>query len=336
MISSDDASDRTRHRRWTRRGVLGAVGTSVIAVGFAGCLGSGGGSSPESGWKKADSPIEVTLYDAVLSANGPRAFGEGGRVLAQGLDGWQVVVDGGPTGAGNALVNAAATADGRAVWCCGDSGAIGRYALDSGELADYSAPGGMTSSWEGVTVTGRAGHERVTLINGSGELLQGEMRNESVSWGDVQKPVGGLSVGGIAFTPDAGFIADANGDVYRIRDLDSWDQLGIDGENATLHAIDAADGRTATTVGDDGSILAYDGHGWTSVGDAESALYAVDRAGGRGLAGGVGGEVYAHRNTEWEATETQTGKTIHGVALSEAEESGVAVGSDGVILEWFG
>lgn len=318
----------------TRREFLGIAGATALAAGLAGC--SSGDSSLERGWNEIDSPTDEALYDAVTTTRGPHAVGESGRVLARRSTDWKVLVENGPAGAGNGLVSAAATDDGRALWCCGDSGAIGRYAVAAGRFEDYSAPGGKTSSWEAVAVAGRAGSEQVLVLNGSGELLRGQYTDGEVSWGDVRKPAGGLSVGDLVFAGGAGFIGDANGDVYRATDLDSWARIGIDGENATLHALAAPDAGTVTAVADDGAILLYDGHAWLRVADAENALHAVDRAGGRGLAAGVDGAIYSRMGTEWTARESPISKTLHGVALDDGTGPPVAVGADGTILERFG
>lgn len=319
-------------RQWTRRDVLAGFG-ATITVGLAGCLG--GDSTTEHGWNAVDSGTQTALYDVVMTNNGPLAVGEGGQVLIRRETDWEPITENGPAGASNALVSAVVTTDRRAAWFCGSSGAIGRYAPGGGGT-DYTAPGGKTSSWVDLAVLGPAGRERVALINGSGELLSGRMNGGSLTWNDVTKPAGGLSVEALAYARGTGYLCDDNGDVYRTRGTgNSWQRVGIDGAGGTLRDAVALDADTVDVVSENGTVHAYNGFNWLSMAVSENALHAVSRAGERGLAAGVGGTVVSLSDGRWRTQETPTDRTLHGVTVASADYSAVAVGANGTILERF-
>jgi hypothetical protein len=321
-----------RKQRCSRRDVLAFTG-SALAVGFAGCLT--GNSTAKHGWQRVESPTGKALRDVVLSADGPFAVGESGHILARTDDRWETITQNGPSGASNGLTGAAATSDGKRVWVCGDSGAVGQYAVKDGTMTDRSAPKQKTSSWEDVAVTGTAGSERVLLINGSGELVIGRNQDGTIQWGNVTKPTGGDSVNAIAARRNTGSLCDTNGNVYRKASGGQWQSVGIEDVTASLHDIAMLDIDTVTVVGDDGSVFLYNGFNWLSVASAENALHAVARRKGRGAAVGPGGTILTVDGTEWSNAETPVSKTLHGVALGTVEYADVAVGADGTILENF-
>lgn len=324
--------------RFSRRDVLGLVG-GVAAVGLAGC--SSGSSSTEHGWRTVDSSTGKALHDVVLSAKGPYAVGEAGRVLTRGEGDWETVVKNGPAGASNGLLGVSATADGERVWFAGGSGAAGYYDVSAEKMIDHSAPKGKTSSWADVAVVGSAESERVLLVNSSGELLTGTVGGKTVEWNTVTKPSGGTSVNAIAAGKGSAYVCDGNGNVYRRTTGNGgnggqgWESVGVDGVSASLHDIAAPGAKTATVVSDDGEILRYDGFNWITLATAENALHAVDRRGGRGLAVGPGGTVLEIDGTEWQSDDTPVSTTLHATALGTVKYTDVAVGADGTILENF-
>ncbi|WP_049903887.1 beta propeller repeat protein [Halococcus agarilyticus] len=332
MQSTAPTALTPRTRRHSRRNVLALAG-SVITVGFAGCLT--GDATTEHGWQRVDSPTKRALHDVVLSAGGPVAVGESGRVLVRTDGDWETVAESGPGGASNGLVGAAVTNDGERVWMCGDSGAAGYYDVADDELTDRSAPREKTSSWEDVAVVGQTGDERISLINGSGELLVGRNQQGTIQWGEVTKPTDGDSANAIAVDGKAGYLCDTTGSVYRKPAGGRWDSIGIDDVDTDLHDVATLDADTVTVVGDDGTIYLYNGFNWVSLATVETALHAVDRRDGRGAAVGPGGTVIAVDGNEWSAADTSISKTLHGVALGTVEFSDVAVGADGTILENF-
>jgi len=350
MTNTDEA---TTDRRLTRRAALAGLG-ATFALPLAGCLG--GDSTVSHGWNAVDSNTQKALYDVVMTTDGPLAVGEGGQVLARRETDWEPVVENGPAGGSNGLVAAAVTADRRAAWFCGSSGAIGRY-TSGGNVTDYTAPGGKTSSWVDLATLGPAGRERVFLINGSGELLGGRMNAGSITWGAVTKPAGGLSVEAIAYAGSAGYLCDGNGDVYRARgggavsstgggsgsgggggssnSNGNWQRVGIDGVGGTLRDAAAFDSDAVDVVSENGVIHVYNGFNWLSIDASEKALHAISRAGERGLAAGVGGTIVSLTEGNWRVQETPTDVTLHGVTVAGADYSAVAVGANGTILERF-
>lgn len=317
----------------SRRTLLTLAGMTVTTAGLAGCSSSD--SMSEHGWKDVNSPTEKDLYDVVMTTKGPLAVGESGRVLTRRETDWTVPVEDGPADAQNSLVAAAATDNRQSVWFCGSSGAIGRYNIESQQITDYSAPKGKTSSWESVAVTGPAGQERIYLLNGSGELLPGQNQNGDVSWGEVRKPGGGLSLSEITYVNQTGYICDDNGNVYRTTDTDHWNIVGIDEESSTLHDLVELDAETVTIVGENGLIFHYDGYNWLTVNASEDALHAVDRVDGRGIAAGVNGAVYSLTGNEWTGQDVPASTTFHGAALGSTNYSDVVVGNEGTVLERF-
>lgn len=319
---------------WTRRSFLTATGAAVGVAGMTGCLSSD--PSIEHGWNKVDSPTQKALNDVVMTTDGPYTVGDAGRVAARRSTEWEEVVNDGPTGAENSLVAAAVTDDGRSIWFCGDSGVIGRYVVNERSLIDHSAPKEKTSSWTDVAVTGPTGREHVYLINSSGELLPATNNRGTISWGTVSKPGGGLSVGALAYTLNAGYIGNDNGDVYRTTDAEAWSPIGIDDESTSLNDLAALGGNTVVAISDTGSIFHYDGYSWLGMNASEDALHAVDRDRDRGLATGVNGAIYELTGTKWMSQETSTSKTLHGATLGSSDFSDIVVGEDGIILERFG
>lgn len=200
----------------TRRRFL-VAGTGTVLAGAIGGLRT---LVQEGGWTTADAPIEGAINDVVQSSQGPYAVGEGGVVLARRADGWEAVLERGPTVESNPLTGAGVTDDGEHVWFAEGSGVVGRYDAVDEELTDHSAPDGKTSTWEAVAVTGAAGEETVHFTNGSGEYLNGTVTDEGgVDWGEVVKPGGGSTAPGIDFVDsETGYIADTTSQVYETTD----------------------------------------------------------------------------------------------------------------------
>lgn len=316
----------------TRRAFLTLFGTTS-AIGFAGCLDDG--TETEYGWNEVDSPVEKTLYDVVMSVDGPYAVGEDGRVIARRSDSWEIVVEDGPGGAANRLSTAAVTDDGRHVWFAGSSGAIGKRDVSGGEGTDHSAPKQKTSSWEDIAVVGASGRERIHLINGSGELLSGANRGGEIEWGNVVKPAGGVDPTAIGFTNGAGFVSDTNGSVYRTTDEKEWERIGIPDEDGTINDVAPLDSRTADVVTGTGTIFTYNGSNWIQLDASQHGLRTIDREADRGFAVGTSGTIYELDDADWSEQSTSTSRTLYGTALGTTDYAGVAVGANGTILERF-
>lgn len=314
----------------TRRAFLALVGTAT--AGFAGCLDD---DDTEYGWIEVDSPVEKTLYDVVMSVDGPYAVGEDGRVVARRSDSWEVVLENGPADAANPLSSAAVTDDGRHVWFAGASGAVGRRDVAGEEGTDLSAPKGKTSSWEDVAVVGAAGRERIYLMNGSGELLFGVNRGDGIEWGDVVKPAGGVDPTAIGFTDGTGFVSDTDGNVYRTVNGDRWNRIGIPDADGTINDVVPLDSRTADVVTGTGTIFTYNGSNWIRLDASRNGLRAIDREADRGFAVGTSGAIYELDDADWSERNSPTSRTLYGTALGTSDYAGVAVGANGTVLERF-
>ncbi|WP_157972310.1 hypothetical protein [Saliphagus sp. LR7] len=316
----------------TRRRFL-AIGTGTV---LAGAVGGSRTLAQEGEWTAADAPIEGTINDVVRSSQGPYAVGEGGVVLTRRADGWETVLERGPTVESNALTGAGVTDDGDHVWFAGGSGVIGRYDAVDEELTDHSAPDGKTSTWEAIAVTGEAGSETVHLTNGSGEYLNGQLTEAGgVDWGEVVKPGGGSSAFGIDFVDsETGYIADTTSQVYETTDGgDSWETIGIDGASEEFRDVAAVSADEINVAAGNGVIYRYDGANWTPVTVGESTVETVTREGSEGLAAGAGGSVYEYDGSEWTEVGTPTESTLSGVALGSDAFPAVAAGGSGAIVE---
>lgn len=279
----------------------------------------------------ASAGVDGALADVAMSSDGPVAVGDGGVVALRDDDTWDVVVPDGPGGAGDDLTALALSDDGEHAWFCGSSGSIGRYSVSRGQLRDYSAPGGKTSTWESVAVAGPATGERLFLANSSGELLTARLDHEEATWGDVRKPTGGDSIATLAVEGSAAFVASA-ADVYR-RGNGRWRRLDAP-ESGSVHDV-AIVGPGIEAVTDEGSVLVYNGQNWLSVSASPAPLHALDRAGDRGLTVGDSGVVRTLDDGSWRSADADVDVTLRGVTLGTTRYSAVAVGDGGVILEWF-
>ena len=340
----DDGDERTIDRRsgrpsaadrspTRRQFIAGGIAAATAAV--AGC---NSGGQTEHGWIDVQTPTNEGLNAAAMTTNGPYAVGESGLVLARRGDEWRIVVERGPSGASNGLTGADATDDGRALWVCGSSGALGRYDVTEGEMTDFTAPNGKTSSWVDVAVARTGGTERVYVVNSSGELLPGRRTRRRVKWGEVVKPTGGESASAVDVAGAVAYVADTGGGVYR-NDTGSrtgWKTIGIRGADATLHDVAAVDADLVNAAADDGSIYVYNGYNWLQLHAGEKALHAVDRDRHRGLAVGTGGTVHAIEGNNWQTEETPTERVLRGCALGTSSYADVAVGTEGLVLERFG
>lgn len=324
----------------TRRTVL-KLGAAA-ALGSVGASATAGAKKTKTGdWQTVDLDISTTLYDATMSSEGPYAVGAGGLVLARRADGWQTVLERGPTVESNPLRGCDVTADGRNVWFCGGSGVVAQYDVVEEQLTDYSAPMGKTSTWLNVSAVGPAGSETVYLVNGSGEFLAGTKTEAGgMEWGDVVKPGGGSSAYGIDFyTEKAGYVVDTAGNTYRTEDGgQTWKTVGINGTSANLWGVAARNEGDLDIGASGGRIFRLndgDGKGWKRKNVGKSTVRALDRKGKiAGLAAGANGYVYNRRDKDWDRVATPAKKTLLGVALDESGAfPDVAVGKGGTIVE---
>ncbi|MFD1513924.1 hypothetical protein [Halomarina rubra] len=320
----------------TRRTFLKLTGAAAAGTALATPA-----AAASDDWRVVDSGVGTTLYDAAMTSEGPYAVGAGGLVLARRRDGWQPVLERGPTVQSNPLRGCDVTDDGRHLWFCGGSGVIGQYDVVEEELTDYSAPMGKTSTWRNLAVRGDAGSESVYLVNGSGEFLAGTKTSAGgMDWGDVVKPGGGSSAPGIDFwSEDDGYVCDTSSMVYRTQDGgQTWTTVGINGASVSLYDVAVRNEGDLDVAGGNGTIYRLndgDGKGWKRKNVGEETVLAVYRTGAEGGLGcGTGGYVYDRKKNKWDRVETPTTNTLRGVATGDSGEyPQVAVGDSGTIVE---
>lgn len=319
----------------TRRAYL-AVAGSAFASGLAGCLGGSSDSTPNSAWSPVDSPVQGTLYEVVGTRGGPFAVGAGGVVLKRGDGNWSPVLEHGPQGQDTALVSAAVTDNGGALWLCGGGGVVARYDVHTDQFTDYSYPEGHTSSWAGVATVGLSGTEWVFLTNSSGELLYGRNDHGSMNWVDsFQKPGGGASSTGIEFDTH-GFLYLCNSNSEVLESVDgghSWKQIGIAGSSVGLHDIAPFDATTIDVAGGDGHLYRFDGFEWTDLDLDAKTFNAIERSRQSGLLVGEDSHVYRFGANGWVADHPTTDVHLHGALLASPGNPAITVGTGGTILE---
>ncbi|MFC6726851.1 hypothetical protein ACFQE1_21235, partial [Halobium palmae] len=193
-----------------------------------------------------------------------------------------------------ALRDVAVTDDGRAIWFVGGSGVIGEYRVDTDTLTNYSAPKGKTSTWEAVSVRGRAGRdERLYFVNGSGELLVGVRQGSgAVAYRKVIKPGGGSTIPAIDFhARERGHVCSTSQLVSESTDGGrSWTRIGIDFSGTSFYDLASVGPKDVNVAAGNGIIYRYDGFRWTPhvVDDRRQGIRAIDRLATRGLATGAG------------------------------------------------
>lgn len=280
-------------------------------------------------WTEVDSPTDETLSDVVATDAGAYAVGTGGVVLAR-EDGWETVLDHGPSAESNALRGVDATDDGNAIWFTGDSGTLARYDAEEGRHTDHSAPAGITDNWVDVAVAGPAGEEGVHLVNGSGQVLAGEFDGSEAEWAEAIKPGSGSSMSAIEFIEGGiGYCCDTNSGVYETTDGREFERIGVE-DGGSFTALAAAGPEALAVAAADGTVQRYDGSVWTPLHAAEVALDALSTDGSTWFAVGDGGTIRELVDGSWEPRETPVETNLHGVA---ADEPSVAVGAEGTILE---
>jgi len=288
-------------------------------------------------WREVECPFEKALYGVVDTVKGPYAIGDGGTVVADRGGGWEIIFDDGPRTRDNQLRGLDVTDDGKRIWFAGSSGALGCYDVVGRRKYDYSNPNEKTSTWEGITVAGQAGAEKVLVANGSGEILPFTVDGFDEDWKPVSKPASkGSNVAALAASPDGvGYAVDTSGNAFRTTADDGWEDIGIVNAQVKFYDIFAGEkGRVYVAAGD-GRVYRYDDsyRDWTPIGVAEKSLRAFDIERGdtnRMVAIGDGGTIYERAGRDrWEQIPSPTGDRLFDVALGETD---VVVGNSGTIL----
>ena len=353
-------------RTFTRR-AFAALGAATALAGCSGNRGDGGSGvddgtatsnpatsmgestpvddkveadKPTGSWHAADSPTSQTLYDVVVSRAGVFAVGEDGIIVGRCHGIWERIDKDSPglEVVGNTLYDASTPEDGRNVWFCGSSGAIGVYEPKAQELLDYSAPGEKTSTWETIAVGGTKGDEYIFVGNGSGELLRGRRDGKEINWLDIREPEGGSTLVDLEFpTANVGFLADSSGEVSRTTNAgDNWNNVGVRGAEHALHSVGAADEKTMFVSADAGAIYRYNGTTWTEMNAGQASVRGIDIVDRTtGLACSGEGQVYSLDDGRWTKVGSFGSQALHSVIYGNEAAPHVAVGSSGTIVERF-
>ena len=315
-----------------------SAAATVAAVGLSGCTDGSEGVDGETSlvaanWEAAETPTEETLYDVAYTSDGPYVVGAAGLVLGRTGEGWEKVLDGGPTGNGNDLYGADVTDDGDRLWFVGASGAIGEYDVTAGSLNDYSAPDDVTNNFNDVAVTAAAGEANTFVAGDSGKMYVNFDNGASGKW-DSTTPGSGAAVQAIDFHDDcSGHAVDGNQTVFRTDDGSTYESFGIQDANDDFFGVDS-DSADDVTVAGGGSVRNWDGSEWVPEDNGDPTLRDVEMDGASGLTVG-GGVVFRRDEDGW----VQEGTTVGGNlrAVLRADDHGydrdIAVGAAGTVIE---
>lgn len=312
----------------SRRRVIATLGLSIVPI--AGCV------STASEWVSADAPTDATLTDVVTTSGGAFAVGADGVILRRGETKWSIYLEDVPSGEQHTLRSADVTSNGRVVWFCGDSGALGAYDTVAEHTLDLSVPDDRTSSWEAIAISGIAGSERIFLVSSSGELHLGRRDGPALEWIEATEVGTGSSVTGLDVTSlEYGYFCDTSGSVYESVDAgESWDRIGIENSGVDFYDILAVHSGHILVAGDDGIIYRYDGSNWSRTTVGEDPITAV--AGGQydNLAVSTGGVIYERSFDGWvELNAADSGDDLLAITLGTARTPQIVVGESGRILE---
>lgn len=287
-------------------------------------------------WQTHPSPTQKTLYQIVNTAEGPVAVGASGTIVTRRDGEWQVIVDDGPATRDNALRGIDATDDGKRVWFLGSSGSLGCYDVETHRKYDYSFPQGMTSTWEGIAVSGKAGSEKALASNGSGSVLPFAIDGFDVRWGVPSKPGSGSKIMALAASADGvGYAVDSSGNAYRTTPDEGWEDIGIVNAQVNFYDIWAGKNARVYVAAGGGRVYRYDDsyHSWTPLQVGKGAIRAFDVEGETMVAAGASGHIYQRApDTEairWDRLHSPTGKTIYDITLGKTD---YAVAAGGRIL----
>ena len=296
------------------------------------------GDAPE--WAEVETPFGISLFDVAQTTEGPYAVGSGGTLVADRGDGWEVVFDDGPNTRDNQMRAMDVTDDGERVWLLGSSGAMACYDVEQRRKYDYSYPNEMTSTWEGITVSGERGTEKVLAANGSGEVLPFVVDGFDVDWGQLDKPAGkGSTIAALASTPDGiGFAIDTSGNAFKTTRDEGWKDIGIVNAQVKFYDIYAGSNQRVYVAAGDGRIYRYDDsyHSWTPIGVTDTTslrsidVYAGENGARQMVVLGADGSIYQRTGKErWEQLPSPTGKGLFGLSLGHPD---VAVGKGGTVI----
>jgi hypothetical protein len=297
------------------------------------------GEQPE--WRTVETPFDETLFGVAQTSEGPYAVGSNGYLVGDRGNGWEVIFDDGPSTRNNQMRAMDTTDDGERIWMLGSSGAMACYDVQERKKFDYSYPEEMTSTWEGITVSGECGNEKALASNGSGEVLPFTIDGFDVDWGQLDKPAGkGSKMAALASTPGGvGFAVDTSGNAFKTTPDEGWTDVGIVNAQVKFYDIYAGANQRVYVAAGDGRIYRYDDsyHNWTPIGVTNGAsltsfgVYETEDGRREMVVLGSDGSIYERTGAErWERIPSPTTVALNGLELGDPD---VAVGKNGTVIE---
>ena len=304
-------------------------------------------------WSVTRAP-KVAQLTGVESADGAAyATGREGVLLERtGPSQWTAVFTAGPTGDGRSIFDASTTDDGERLWFCGESGTLGYYETETGEVTTHIAPYDLHTTFHSVSANGPAGEETVHAADDNGEIVRGVVERSSTARGtaspDVldgeELTVRGVSIpgDGTAFTEVVDndrelFAADAGGNFYHTTDGRNWKRRKL--ASTPVRAVSFND-ENAYEVAEDGTVyeeVSLFGEGSRNPRSIQSGVeYPTEIDTNRGrtivVVGGGGQIRVSEGGGNFESEELATDRTLYGAEVMD-DGTIIAVGDDGVIVE---
>jgi hypothetical protein len=314
-------------RNTTRRRFLQLTGATASAA----ILGAGtAAADSQSEWRTAETPVDGSLHDIQYTVDGAYAVGDGGVVLRRSSEGWEKVLDGGPTGNGNDLYGAGVTDYGDTLWFVGASGAIGEYKVSDGVVVDHSAPDDVTNNFNDVAVRGNGDDENVYVAGDSGKIYSSFDGGATGTWDEVT-PGSGSNVNALdVHGPRSGHAVDGNTTVFETDDGTTWNGVGIEGADYNFYGVDSDGADDVTVCGGGGSIYDWNGTEWRREGLGDADLRDVEVSDSGGLTVGAGGAVFRRGDGGWTRESTPVGENLQAVYRGHVD---IAVGAGGTVIE---
>ena len=297
-----------------------------------------GADRPE--WRSVDTPFDTDLYDAEQTPKGSYAVGEGGTIVADEGDGWEVVVEGGPSTTETQVRAMDSTSDGGRLWMVGSEGGLACYDVEDEKLYEYSYPVEMTSTWEGIAIAGDRAEEKGIAADGRGGILPFSLDGHEVDWGKLAAPDPEQNIDVLAASPDGvAYAIDTASVAYKTTIKDGWSDAGVVNRETTFHDLDAWENERVYVAADDGIVYRYenDVDEWAPIGvvkDVPLVTMALhDEGNDNSQMAVVGDDNYLYERTgpeEWERTELPTTADLFDLSLGSPD---LIVGTGGTVLE---
>ena len=290
-------------------------------------------------WEVVETPFDIDLYDAEQTPRGAYVVGEGGAVVADEGDGWEIVVEGGPSTRETQIRAMDSTADGGRLWMVGTQGGLACYDVEDRKLFEYSYPVEMTSTWEGIAVSGDVGEEKGIAADGRGGILPFTLDGHDVDWGQLASPAPDENIDALAASPDGiAYAIDTASQAYKTTIKDGWGTASVVNPNTVVHDLDAWENERVYAATDNGCVYRYqnDQDDWAPIGVVKNvpltSMALHDEGDGNAQMVVTGDDNYLYERTgpeSWERTKLPTDAELFDVSLGSPD---LVVGKAGTIL----